>query len=368
MPSMVAALAAAAASSRLSPLAAITVTDLLKENDKTLWKLKLYKDPASHFEDFDSFCRALSENTTVTSLEVTWRFLRHLTQTQRITLMEAIGGLANLEEIAIEVVGPTFVLTAALRKASKLKSLRIGKLRFLTNQDVQGLAAALLCCKNLQQLSLSSVQIMVQGNHIMDAAGIVLFQENQQEGREKIGLDPLLDAMASLPVLEHIRLQHYLSGSKIQPPTERSLRSLCHSPRRSLIFGSCGLSDEQCVTIADELKTNRASSDLSILVVTRNYKITSFGWDVFVQMLAKNETLLDFHPGEEGQRNAPSTEQKAKINYYLKLNQAGRGKLRGSMTERRKAWFDLLVQGSKLKDLDIVFFAMQVDPSLYIID
>jgi hypothetical protein len=138
--------------------------------------------------------------------------------------------------------------------------------------------------------------------------------------------------MSTLPALEHIRLQHHLRGSKVQPPSESSLRSLCHSPRRSLIFNSCGLSDAQCVIIADDFKSNKASATLPVLVVTRNYQVTSTGWDAFVNMLAINEQVVDFHLGEEGQWNVPSPEQRAKIDYFAGLNQCGRGELlRGPM-------------------------------------
>ena len=357
-----AAAAAASASSRLQPvLTTKTLTDLLQS--ESIWKLKLYKAPSDHFDDFSQFCNALESNQSITSAEVTWRFLRNLSDPQRDQLMEKIGALPKLKEIAMEVAGPTSVLTVALHNASNLKSLKIGKLRFASNQDVVGLAEALRHCKALKQISLSSFQVMVLGNHVMDNEGMVWFMEGQNN-MEKIVLDPLLDSIASLPVLEHVRFQHYLNGSKIQLPSEQSMRSLCRSPRKSLIFNSCGLSDEQCFAIADELESN-SDLPLSILVVTRNADITSFAWDAFVQMLAVNCNIVDFHHGEEGQINAPSPEQLAKIGYYLRLNLAGRKHLlRGPMSARREAWFAFLTKG--IDDIDMVFFALQADPSLYI--
>lgn len=364
MPSLVASMAAAAVSSPLTPaLNRVSLADLLRCNHKSLWKLKLNKD--RHFEDVNKFCEALKENTTVTSVEVTWKFLRRVADPS--LLLECLGGLENLEELVVEVMQNNFLLSCALRHASRLKCLRIEGLRFRSNQEVQELANGLRRCQSLRQIGLASVQFMVEG---MQGAGGMFFlpvvsdQDEEDENGRKIRLDPLLDAMASLPNLDHIRLQHYLNGTRVESPSEEILRRLCHSPRRSLIFHSCGLSDQQCVVLADEL-TKAATSDLKILVVTRNFQISPLGWDAFVNMLAVNHSIVDFHEGEKGQRNAPSKEQLAKIKYYLGLNQSGRSRLlQGSMTSRRKAWFDFLVQGSH--DMDKVFFAMQVDPSLYI--
>jgi len=385
---MTTAVAAAAAASwsinRLNPvLYPVSLTELLETNDPSLWKLKLYKHPTEHFDSLPNFIHALQQNSVVTSVEVTWRFLRNLTDHQRVWVLETIGSLGQLQELSMEVVGPTNVLTAALLKCharNSLKSLTIGKLRFSSNQDVQELALALRGCLSLKLISLSSLQVMVQGNHVMDADGMVWFQEttnnitgnggaNDEEGA-KLVLDPLLEAMAALPRLHHIRLEHYLSESKrIQSPKEESLRSLCRAPRKALIFNSCGLSDQQCLAMAHELKENQIQcKGLSILVVTRNLQISSHGWDAFVDMLEHNYSILDFHQGEEGQSNAPSTEQIAKIEYFTKLNNAGRRRLLrgddggGSSCSRREAWMDFLVRGRD--DIDLLFFALQTNPSL----
>jgi hypothetical protein len=118
--------AAAAASQRV--LATKTLTDLLRSN--AIWKLKLYKAPSDHFDDFSEFCEALYVNNSVTAVEVTWIFIRQLADPHRIRLMEAIGGLPELEEIAIEAPASIPALTIALSNSStKLKSLKIRKLR-----------------------------------------------------------------------------------------------------------------------------------------------------------------------------------------------------------------------------------------------
>lgn len=361
-----AAAAAASASSQLQPaLATKTLKDLVRSNSSSVWKLKLYKAPSDHFDSLAEFMEAVEINTSITAVDITWRFLRQLEDPIRIQLMGKIGALPNLEEIAMEVAGPTSVLTTALQNStSKLKSLKIGKLRFSSNRDVVELADALKQCKSLKQISLSSFHLMVLGNHVLDNEGMVWFMENQNSEEQIITLDPLLNAIASLPQLEHVRFQHYLNGSSnFRPPSEQSLRALCHKPRHSLIFNSCGLTDDQCFAISDELKCN--DLPLSILVVTRNTDISPLGWDAFGDMLKVNYNIVDFHSGEDSEINAPSPEQLAQIAYYLRLNLAGRKRLlRGPMCARREAWLDFLVRGKD--DLDMVFFALQADPSLYI--
>lgn len=357
---------AALASVRLTRNRSPTLIDLLASNTKSLWKLKLYKAP-----DYPAFAlvQALKENTVVTTVDITWTFLRNLTEADRGAILDAIGRLPNLEIITLEVVGPTSILTVALQNAQHLKSLSVGKLRLATQDDVMKLSQALSNCQRLESLSLSSIRVLVQGDHVMGNDGMVRFLEtynnNNHAATEKIVLDPLLDAMASLPTLEHIRLQHNLHGNKIQSPSQQSLRSLCRAPRKSLVFNSCGLVDEQCIAIADELAShNRASPFLSILVVTRNSQISPRGWCAFVNMLEVNYTIVDFHSGEEGQENEPSPDQKLKMAYFQKLNMAGRGRLLTDSTKAnlRDGWIDFLVKGRN--DLDLLFYALQTNPSL----
>lgn len=344
-----------------------TLIDLLASNTKSLWKLKLYKAP-----DYPAFAlvQALKENTVVTTVDITWTFLRNVTEEDRGAILDTIGRLPNLEVITLEVVGPTSILTVALQNAQHLKSLSVGKLRLATQDDVMKLSQALSNCQRLESLSLSSIRVLVQGDHVMGNDGMVRFLEtdnnnnNNHAATEKIVLDPLLDAMASLPTLEHIRLQHNLHGNKIQSPSQQSLRSLCRAPRKSLVFNSCGLVDEQCIAIADELASHRASPFLSILVVTRNSQISPRGWCAFVNMLEANYTIVDFHSGEEGQENEPSPDQKLKMAYFQKLNMAGRGRLLIDSTKAnlRDGWIDFLVKGRN--DLDLLFYALQTNPSL----
>ena len=352
---------AALAAVRLTRNRCPTLIDLLASNTKSLWKLKLYKAP--DFQASALVC-GLKGNTIVTNVDITWTFLRNLAETDRLFILDAIGKLSNLENITLEVVGPTSILTVALKNAKHLRSLSVGKLRFATNKDVDRLSQALQNCQKLEYVSLSSIQVLVQGDHVMGNDGMVRFLETEnQETAEKIVLDPLLDAMASLPTLEHIRLQHNLHGNKIEPPSQQSLRSLCRAPRKSLIFNSCGLVDEQCIAIADELASIRASPSLSILVVTRNSRITPRGWRAFISMLEMNYTIVDFHCGEEGQKNEPTPDQKCKIAYFQKLNMAGRGRLlTDSTSSKRDGWIDFLVKGRN--DLDLLFYALQTNPSL----
>ena len=356
-----AAASAASSSSQLNPVSTTaSFTERIRSDDPTLWFLKLYQAPLDHFEYFSEFVEAIKCNRSITHVEVTWRFLRGLKDFARISLLQTVGTLPRLVEFALEGVGPTAVLTVALQNAGNLKSLRVGKLRFSSNQDVLELANSFRHCTSLQQLSLSSIQVTIEGSHRVDAEGMVWFDENRSN-TEKIQLDPIFEAVATIPTLVHIQLQHCLNDSRVQPLNDRSLQLLCHAPRKSLVLNACGLTDEKCFVIADELKHN--DNPLASLVVTRNYQVTGLGWDAFVKMLSANCYIVDMHTGAEGQTNEPSIEVRAKMDYFLKLNRAGRGKLLlQGKNHSKEEWLEFIIRRSY--DIDIVFFALQTNPIL----
>jgi hypothetical protein len=123
----------------------------------------------------------------------------------------------------------------------------------------------------------------------------------------------------------------------------------------------CQLSDVQCHAIADELQSN--SLQLSSLVVTGNSQLSRKAWDAFITMLSINYHIIRFDPEHEGE-SAPSSQQLAKIGYYLELNRNGRKELLcGPVASRRRTWFDFLVKGTN--NLDLVFYALLEDPSIY---
>lgn len=358
------AAAAAASSSRLKPvLSSTSLTERLQSNDPSLCFLKLYQAAIDHFDSFTDFVKILEKNKTITSVEITWRFLRSLRASARISLLKTIGSMTTLVELAMEVVGPTAVLTTALQNAIHLKSLRVGKLRFASSHDVMELANAVECCRSLEQLSLSSVQLTVEGSHRVDEEGMIWFDENKERSTEMIQLDALFTAISMLPKLVHVQLQHCLNNKRIEPVGHGSLRSLCRAPRRSLVLNACGLKDEHCITIANELQAKCTS--LASLVITRNYEITSYGWHALLNALVVNYQLKDFHTGARAQSNEPDAQLRTKIEYYLKLNRAGRGRILCDVDYPRESWVDFLIQGSD--DIDILFYALQTNPCICIL-
>lgn len=355
---------ATAAANPNRALRTVSVTGLLNANDPSLWKLILVEPPHHYFNDFSAFCDALKQNKTVSFVKLACPFLLVLTAVQRAVLLGIIGNLPGLEKLVMGAVRSASMLTTVLRNASKLRRLRslwLWKLRFSSNKEIAELVLAMKGCTALQEISLSSLQVLVQGDNRVNNQGLVWFQETESSN-DVISLDPLIEAMASLPKLEHIRLRHHLNGGRIQPPSDSSLRMLCQSPRKNLDLYSCGLSDKQCLVIASELQSN--DLPLSVLNMSRNNQLSRKVWGAFIDTLEVNPNLMDFRPAEDGQSNTPSCDQLAKIKYYVQLNQHGRkGLLCGPMAARRKAWFDFLVRGSS--DLDLIFFALQVDPSFY---
>lgn len=318
-------------------------------------------EPSHYFNDFVYFCDALRKNTEISSARVTSQFLLNLRQADRIALMRVIGSLPALEVLAVGAVRPVCVLTETLKCASTLRTLKFWKLKLTSNEDVVDLSRAIAKCKTLQTISFSDIRFAVEGQNRVNHQGKIYFQETDASKRE-VSLDPLYRALSTLPQLRVLEVRQPLNESRIQPPSEKSLRSLCRSPRKSLTFNDCGLSDQQCFIVADELKSN--ASPLSRLGVAENYQISSKAWDMFVDMLEVNYHIKEFDYGEEKQGNAPNADQLAKIRHYIRLNQHGRQKLLcGTHGSRRAAWIDFLIRG--IDCLDLVFFSMQADPSLY---
>lgn len=323
--------------------------------------LVLNGEPSHYFNDFVYFCDALRQNNEISSARVTSQFLLSLRQADRIALMRVIGSLPALEVLAVGAVRPACVLTETLKCASNLRTLKFWKLKLSSNEDVVELSHAIAQCQALQTISFSDIRFAVEGQNRVNHQGKIYFQETDASRRE-VSLDPLYNALRTLPQLRILEVRQPLNESRIQPPSEKSLRSLCQSPRKSLAFNDCGLSDQQCFILADELKSN--ALPLSRLGVAENYQISSKAWDKFVDMLEVNYNIKEFDYGEEEQVNTPNADQLAKISHYLRLNQHGRRKLLcGNHGSRRAAWIDFLIRGRD--NLDLVFFAMQADPSLY---
>jgi len=349
----------------------------LINNDPDLISLKLYKRPAKYYDKFLSFLRAIKESKVITSVELSWIFLAALTESQRILLMKQLGLLLVITKIELEGIGPSIALSAALQGChTKLQSLRIGSLRIANNKDVKELAAELQQNQSLQRVFLSNIRVKVEGQHRIGEEGMVRFEEinNQGSASSLIKLDPILNALAIIPTLTKIDLQLQLDGSKIARIDEETIQTLCNSTQY-LILHSCNLDDLHCSAIAQVLDGNNS---IELISMAENEKISEEGWTTIADMLEKNYSLHHFHtttnytfcprlyPDYMSESSVPSDPCRAKMDFYLKLNRAGRGKLMmDGESDFHMGWIELIIQ--EKDDLDVVFYALVMNPYLCLV-
>jgi hypothetical protein len=387
------ALEAAAVSRLTSHRTHETLVSRLESNDAALMQLKLVKKPTRHFgDDFASFLLALVRNHTVTSVELSWRFLSALSAGDRVLLMDRLGSLSSLEKIMMEAIGPCEALVAALEKTQNLKTLWIGALRLSSNADIIKLTQALRRNTTLQQIHLYNIRLQVQGSYRVDR-GMVWFQENEssQQTVHKLDLNPLLTAIAEIPPMQKIQLDLKINPDRMERIRKETLRQMCRPDRTFLMLRSCDLDDDDCATLAGELKNG--NSKIETLNLSRNNRISEFGWTILAQALETNYTLTGlFTPttsepmevnnvlaGQYSQyvasRNTslmepsectpPSPETRAKMDLLLKLNEKGRKNLLCDPTVTKLNWLEFLVR--EIDEIDMVFYVLQSVPSLFFI-
>mmetsp|Transcript_25420 Transcript_25420/g.36929 ORF Transcript_25420/g.36929 Transcript_25420/m.36929 type:complete len:453 (+) Transcript_25420:65-1423(+) len=374
--------------------AALALASEIRANDPKLTSLKLYRRPGYGFNDtFSNLLQALAQNRTIQSVEMSWIFLASLTEAQRIILMTHLGRLPALTKLQMEGIGPASALVAALRGCrTNLQNLRVGSLRISSEQDVKEVADALSQLQSLQNVLLSNIRIKTNMRYRIDHAdGSVHIEgidddhddtastEQPQQPRRLVAMDPILEALAGIPTLSKIALQLQLDSSKVTRLTDKTIQSLCEVPsRKYLMLHSCNLDDEHCNAISKALQDNKNTSMYS-LSLAENEDISANGWCALATMLEKNYSLEYLHTDASERSyhslptSFPSIHCRAKMDHYLKLNRAGRGKLLladhnnddggdGEENDTHKGWIELLIKDKE--DLNVVFYVFQTNPPL----
>ncbi|CAB9525190.1 expressed unknown protein [Seminavis robusta] len=372
----------------------------LSNNDPTLTYLKLVRKPATHFgdEELSGFLLALEKNKTVTSVQLSWRFLSALSATERVLLMGALGALLSLEKFMMEAIGPCNALVAALQNTQNLKVLWINSLRLSSNAEVTQLAAALSRNVSLQQITLNNIRLQVQGTYRVDEQGMVWFQKNQADQKKlnKLDLNPLLMSIAEIPGMQKIQLDLKLDAATMERIAKPTLQRMCRSSGLTfLMLRCCDLDDDDVAVLAEEFQKIGSTGNVEVLNLTRNNRISEFGWKILVAMLETNYSLTGMYtptttgpsqPEEQynhvlagrfgsyvASRNAalmepsectpPSPETRGKMDLLLKLNEKGR---KGLLTNPSKvAWLDFMIR--EIDDLDMVFYALLCSPGLFFV-
>ena len=318
-------------------------------------------------------------------------------------IFEALGELQNLEKLKVDFVGrplrlPVSALKLVLQRAPQLTSLVLEEVRLAGDlNEMDGLAQSLRNHPSLKQVHLH---------------GCV-----PAEGSEST-LDPLVTALANVGTLEEVLLRNTRITSRNGDTTTEndwsgtSLTHLCQSTSlrvltlrdmaeihdrhvelmapplianntlRELTVCSTNLGKRSGKAMGQVLRANRHMQKLEIqldsgehaIPITEilqnnstlkrldlffNGTISPRIREAFTEMLRRNYVLLDLNGSVwRGQSNL-------EIDFYLRLNRAGRGNL---LTEHatRHQWLDTLI--SQKDDLSIVFSLLLMNPSLCLPD
>jgi hypothetical protein len=322
-----------------------------------------------------------------------------------LAIFEALGELPNLQKLKVDFVGrplrlPVVALTIVLKRVAQLTSLVLEEVTLAgTYDELEALGEALRSHPSLR---------------IVDLHGCV-----PAEGSETT-LDPFVAALAHVPTLEEVLLRDTRIASPRNPNGDTaehdwagaSLTALCQSQtiRVLTLRDMTEIHDRHLELMARSLSTNNALRELTVcstnlgersgkamgkvLQVNRwlqkleiqldsgehaipitevlqfnsslrrldlffNGCISSRIREAFTEMLRRNYVLLDLNGSVwRGQSNL-------EIDFYLRLNRAGRGDL---LTEHatREQWVNKLI--SQKNDLSIVFSLLSMNPSVCLPD
>jgi len=117
------------------------------------------------------------------------------------------------------------------------------------------------------------------------------------------------------------------------------------------------MDDQHCLAISQV-----SMEKIEVLSFTENNSISCKGWSILANMLETNYLLKYLETQSRSDTfSAPSQICRRKMDYYLKLNRAGRGEL--LVTDgSRIGWTQFLIRGRD--DLDLLYYTLLMNPSL----
>jgi hypothetical protein len=198
-------------------------------------------------------------------------------------------------------------------------------------------------------------------------------------------LDPLLEALGTLPKVQHLELSgcgsHALSGQDVRLLSTHALAVVVGLPTlKHLELSFLELEDDHFATIAECLRKN----DCSLESLHLDYhKLDRDGFRFMMEALETNRQIKTLslrslrEIGDEGFDQAMNTlqlnygikalsmtaspSQQAQIDLFLRMNDAGRGRLR-EPTASLSEWVDVIAKSSD--DIDLVRHLLQEIPEL----
>lgn len=224
--------------------------------------------------DYVDLLRGLCHNTTVRYVTLELEFMNNLRGDEVRILLEVIGGMPKLETLTIhflpELAMTPVTLADFLRRAkSTLKELHLFNLELAGDDyDMEPLAEVLESLTLLTKVSFNKL-------------GIV---ELEDEDRDPITPDLLVNAVANLPALEEISM----SSRHDMAWDEDSLGGLCESKTLKVLkINNIQLDDGQVAAIASALQENATMQHLEL----SKCGVDDNGWKAIASFLPDNKTL-----------------------------------------------------------------------------
>jgi len=389
----------------------------LRQNDPGFVELSLER-VGENF-DLDEFVYGISANTTVRHVCFSGTFVRELLGNQWRTMLESIGHLQTLEElqiwcstIPVDVFANTLrnarrlhkiylfrvqlegsqedfdAFAKAVRQHPSLRDIRVGGFS-LTNENVtmDSVVDALAACRPLEVVNLQLAGWnAVTPFSSASLARLACSPTIRDLYLSRMGLQQEHFAVIALGLMTNHRLRILdLFGNNV---TNDYIILICKALEKNKALETMvlpcptdDLSVDSCAAISRVLTVNKTLVTLNL----PRSNLGEVGLTHIAQGLTVNTTLRKIEVGvkkdlgTEGEHALTtmldknyqlerlvlsSAEQsvKDKVEYYMRLNEVGRGGLLRDGKASREQWVEMLI--SVVNDLDCLFYFMSKNPSL----
>ncbi|KAG7349939.1 hypothetical protein IV203_012536 [Nitzschia inconspicua] len=314
-------------------------------------------------EEMDAFLAVLRTCDTIKSIFFTTLFLMQLEEENAVRFLECLGTTA-IEELRIqsssrfhiEIIPVDALL--ALRQATFLKRIEFQDMQ-VTASDPDFIAAL---CR------------ILDGHPTLEEVILPNFFANDYTNTEADILDELILTCAAMPVLRTFELtgcgSHALNGQCVRMVSPDALRTILSTSQTltRLHLSFLEFKDDHFEALIGQLARNTTLTNLALdyhhldragfksimLAMEYNTSIKSLslrslrdiGLDGFAQVML----MLQYNFNIETLSVTSSPSQQAEIDLYLRMNAAGRGKLRDPSVTMNE-WIEILARHSD--DIDV---------------
>jgi len=392
-------------------------TDKLRQNDPSFVELSLER-VGENF-DIDEFVYGMRVNNTVKHVHFSGTFIRELQEGQWRTMLESVGHLHTLEElqiwcstIPVDVFADMLEnatrlrkiylfrvklggsqedfdrLAAVIRGHPVLRDLRIGGFTIEEeNVNLDSVVAALGACRSLEVVNLQMSAVFAEAPFSGAALALLTCSPTLSDlYLSRLGLQSEHYAVIALGLLSNYNLKALdMFGNNID---NDQVSLVCGALERNksletIVLPCPGddLSVSSCAAISRVLKENKTLVRFNLprsvlcddglqhiaqgLIVNTTLKkievgvkkgLGTKGQQALSKMLEKNFEL------ERLVLSSAEKSVKDKVEYYMRLNEVGRGALLRDGKATREQWVEMLI--SVVDDLDCVFYFLSMNPSL----